>query len=372
MVRRWRLNIHLSFIPTGQDKEEPPTIALLERQSLMEFRRHCRDAGIAESKSSLELSVGVWVRDTLFPKKKFIVNMCEMRFGGKICKLAFKTFRVPTGTQEDWWNLFSKKIKRMLNQKRANVSSELKNLVVASWKEEVQRNDKNDEDMDEDANSLTGSGFGKTSWEDVIDLRKNTNAAYEEFCDLLLPSVVGKVKWKRNAHQKLLSQFITPTDEALCLLLLENNWDRWKDIAHGKTKDNLALTKFTADGKGSQAQEFKGWSDAGYERFNELCRNVIADRRSSVGVEFEKAYLKLKRDVFAGKRKVTKRGGTKNGSTIEIVDDLDDLDESDLLEDAEMDDDNDEEDEMESSEEIQNYMSRRVACSEPRVTGKLS
>ena len=81
------------------------------KQAFLEFQRYRREAGIAETKSSLESSVGVWVWDTLFPKKKFIVNVTEMKFGGKICKMAFKTFRVPTGTQEEWWNVFSKKIK---------------------------------------------------------------------------------------------------------------------------------------------------------------------------------------------------------------------------------------------------------------------
>jgi len=297
---------------------EPPTYEELKKRSLLEFERHRREAGISETKSSLESTVGVWVRDTLFPKKKFIVNMREMKFGGKICKLAFKTFLVPKGTQEEWWDVFSKKIKRMLNQKRANVSSDLKNVVLANWKKEMQQNQEQDGDTE-----LDSDGFGNTDWKDVMELRKNKNLAYDKFCNVLLPSVVGRLKWKRYAHKKLLRQFVTPTDEALCLLLLENNWNRWKDIASGK-KEELASTKFTAEGKGSQALEFKGWSDAGYERFNELCRKVIADRDSSEGEEFEKAYLKLKRDAAEGKQKTNRMEGTRIGSTVEILDDLDD------------------------------------------------
>ena len=63
--------------------------------------------------------------------------------------------------------------------------------------------------------------------EDILALRCDRNDAYTFFClHFLRPCVTDRV-WRLSSHLKRISDetFVTKTDEAFCLLVLENNWD---------------------------------------------------------------------------------------------------------------------------------------------------
>jgi hypothetical protein len=64
--------------------------------------------------------------------------------------------------------------------------------------------------------------------EQFLQLRKNRKA-FQFFCEKFLSVVVGKNKWKdgRLFHHKV-SKVATVSDEAMALLHLENNFDRWQ------------------------------------------------------------------------------------------------------------------------------------------------
>ena len=64
--------------------------------------------------------------------------------------------------------------------------------------------------------------------------------------------------------------------------------------------------KFTSSGKGrGGAARNKGWSDAGIARFNELVKNVVYDRQSRIGIEFEEMLKKecWEKDLSTRKRR---------------------------------------------------------------------
>ena len=79
-----------------------------------------------------------------------------------------------------------------------------------------------------------GAAFPK-SLNVILDMRKDTDAAYSSFfCLHMLTPVVTARVWKALNSIELLSyqKFVTISDEAFALLVLENNWDLW--IAYAK------------------------------------------------------------------------------------------------------------------------------------------
>ena len=111
--------------------------------------------------------------------------------------------------------------------------------------------------------------------------REDKDNAYTVFCSYFLPCIIGKLKWKTKCAELMVSQLATKTDEALCLLIIENNYNKWNDIADGKEK--VAATQFTHEwGKGNEARrEYQGWSEAGYQQMNELVRKIRTDHEST-------------------------------------------------------------------------------------------
>ena len=83
--------------------------------------------------------------------------------------------------------------------------------------------------------------------------------------------------WMRGLRTKQLNEVITAYDEALVLLLLENNLLMWQDMFSKKTlkpKDCTVKPVYTrARGKGV------GWSMVGIARFNMLVKTIVLQRK---------------------------------------------------------------------------------------------
>ena len=60
----------------------------------------------------------------------------------------------------------------------------------------------------------------------MLGLRKNREA-FKFFCYNYVSSVVGLKKWEMNCKKMVVSEFVTVSDEAWALLMLEGNWDKW-------------------------------------------------------------------------------------------------------------------------------------------------
>jgi hypothetical protein len=75
----------------------------------------------------------------------------------------------------------------------------------------------------------------------LLELRKNTNTkAMDFFCEHILPLVMGRAYRDVQTGMKTVTDVVNPSDEALALLLLENNWKVWKEMgsqAHLEKKD---------------------------------------------------------------------------------------------------------------------------------------
>ena len=64
-----------------------------------------------------------------------------------------------------------------------------------------------------------------------LELRYSDYLMYRDFVSFFVIGVVGIQQFDRNKCNTALKKFISVSDEAFTVLTLENNWDRWSDMA---------------------------------------------------------------------------------------------------------------------------------------------
>ena len=137
--------------------------------------------------------------------------------------------------------------------------------------------------------------------DDILSLRPSIiekegemkDNGYVWYLDNILQLVAGKRKWKRDKHNQLVTEAVSISDEAFGMIVLENNWSRWSNMALNKnTSVSSVSSKFTTKGKCNE--NFKGWSYDGQMRFIELAKQIKKDRRSGIGKAAEMKFLKFK------------------------------------------------------------------------------
>lgn len=126
-----------------------------------------------------------------------------------------------------------------------------------------------------------------------------------------LPAIVGTNDWNSKSKKEVLPVFVSASDEAFCLLCLENSWDHWYDLVEGKLhkdkfdRKNRELAaegndpmdagmeargcKYTAGGSG--IKESQGWKKEGIERYNDLIDAIRTARKTDKGTAYYKKML---------------------------------------------------------------------------------
>jgi hypothetical protein len=89
--------------------------------------------------------------------------------------------------------------------------------------------------------------------------------------------------------QQTVSNFVTVSDEAFVLLVIENCEAKWKDMFDKNVTTSTMPNKYTDGGtciKSGRSRTYRGWSNAGLHRFNYLFNLVKKDRmRTDNGFE---------------------------------------------------------------------------------------
>ena len=127
---------------------------------------------------------------------------------------------------------------------------------------------------------------------EILSLRVD-RSAYTFFCDHLLGAVTGMKKFAKASRSRWISNIATISDEAFALVLLENNYEVWVDMqTRGVTKGSSVDPKYTNGGNSvgnGRSRKYKGWSDEGIERYNELFDRVKKDRENNTF--FDRYYM---------------------------------------------------------------------------------
>lgn len=135
--------------------------------------------------------------------------------------------------------------------------------------------------------------------EDVLVMSKDM-MVHQQICENFLSDVVGAATWKKNYTCVELREFVSVSDMALLLLLLENSWERWTDKVDKKRKtvDKTIGTLYTSkkansqDGERDTDHANSKWSAEGIRRYNELSIAVRDDWKSQEGKEFHANFLR--------------------------------------------------------------------------------
>ena len=147
--------------------------------------------------------------------------------------------------------------------------------------------------------------------EQILHLRKENNLAYFDFIEYFVSAVIGKLRYKQNCCDALLSQYASVSDEAFAILIFENNLDAWVDMGLRKDTSGTQVPRKYTNGGNSKgelgsSQHNKGWSEQGLKRFNELFDQVKMNRLTSEAIVFEENFRKYCEDKLSSKKKKMK------------------------------------------------------------------
>ena len=126
--------------------------------------------------------------------------------------------------------------------------------------------------------------------------------------------MVGKDEYKKERKTKFLQNFVDVTDEAMAVLLLENNYDVWEEYAGMSREqqrttlleDYLAEQPYFVSGKGRG----RTWSTAARLHFNQLGDEITADRMNPNARKFDETYLTNVQDEMQANLATRKRKRT--------------------------------------------------------------
>ena len=132
-----------------------------------------------------------------------------------------------------------------------------------------------------------------SSDEGFLSLRTNKDLydEFETFVNFCLVHFVTSMDWRYNACNNVISDIFSVTDEALCILLLENNLVDYKKAAGEKRKISRKESQPIYTQGGSSMSNTKGWNRKGIRRFNKLVQGVQRNRSTETSKEME---MKLK------------------------------------------------------------------------------
>lgn len=166
-----------------------------------------------------------------------------------------------------------------------------------------------------------------TSFEDCLKLRdKNSDWMYI-FANTILPCACagGKEVFKKDAVSKVLSSFVSPLDEAFCLLILSHVWDNWVEKnpdERGKanlTEEDVSNTSksrykhtpgkytvnFNKNSKVADPHGIGGWDRKAGQVLQKLVHLVSKSRDSEGGKLWEQKYkeFRVERDNMRRNKK---------------------------------------------------------------------
>ena len=156
-----------------------------------------------------------------------------------------------------------------------------------------------------------------------IRMSKDNQEVFGTFVNYCLVHLTTSVNWRYKAYNTCISDIFTETDEALAMLLLENNIDDFNKVIslNRKLIRNESRPKYMK--VHCEKEKFRGWHRNGIKRFNYLVTCVKKGRACNDSKDME---VKLKSNYakLCGKLSGININGDGNSS------DSDDSDDDDL------------------------------------------
>ena len=116
---------------------------------------------------------------------------------------------------------------------------------------------------------------------------------FETLVSFCLINFTTSFNWRYNAYSVGISEIFTPSDEALCILLLENNAADYIKMHDEQRKINRKESKPKWTKVESSDKKFKGWDRRGIRRFNVIVKAITTNRQLTASQNMEQK-LKMK------------------------------------------------------------------------------
>ena len=125
--------------------------------------------------------------------------------------------------------------------------------------------------------------------EGLLSLRTNEDYydEFETFVNFCLVHFVTSMDWRYTACNNVISEIFSVTDEAFCILLLENNLFDYRKAAEEKRKIARKESKPRYTQDGISMSNIKGWDRKGIRRFNKIVLAVHRNRLTETSKEME-------------------------------------------------------------------------------------
>ena len=105
------------------------------------------------------------------------------------------------------------------------------------------------------------------------------------FVECAVGSVIGRRLWKKRADLVKLSTFVTPSDEAFAMVVLENNANKWIEEFENPGRGNKVKSKARYTQGVYEAASPNTWGPEGIDRYMELWESCARGRAVLVGNE---------------------------------------------------------------------------------------
>lgn len=157
----------------------------------------------------------------------------------------------------------------------------------------------------------------------LITIREEENKlAFFYFAQEFLPCVVKRLVFRQNKFEYLLSEFVTVSDEAFALLVLENNVARWNAMFSAgakKSDDSMPPQKFQS----ATTEERSGKDGYGLRavlRYNEYYDYIVSTRRDVQAVPVEQELMERFEELDETKRNHSRLHKRKRDGELNYVD----------------------------------------------------
>ncbi len=97
------------------------------------FQMDMESIQVMQSTRHSDLVVRDYVRNEIFPLKKFITTDEELFFNGKMCQKILHALGIPSAIGVHWWNAHKEVVRKTINQKRTAVSTSIKRSFIREY-----------------------------------------------------------------------------------------------------------------------------------------------------------------------------------------------------------------------------------------------
>jgi len=227
---------------------------------------------------------------------------------------------------DSWWYRYRKLVRNAISEKRSNITSDMKRrflkgtfcvvakcgfccqslsltfmscIIITANKEKSM----NPPDFQTTivVRQVTGSYLLANTLPNLQDIlglgASNINGAYTYAFLHIFPSCFGWLRHRSDVAKFVPSRCFNSSDEALALVLLENNYDMWVALGRGQLVEPKYTARFIKKGSGSAERKvsvpgYAGWSYTGIKRFLEIKKAVEEDRKKPERIQLETLFLK--------------------------------------------------------------------------------